>query len=165
MASDIGVGTIILMGTAAAPRSAANGGAGSDADLTEVTGSSGWVSQFNITTAQGVVDITKLDNTARAKQFISELIDNKVSMMYIENVVYANSFFARCSAIRSGIVHPGGRGKVDFKMLVGGSVTGNLMAVGTLIIAQLDLNNALNQAIGGPVNGQIDGVLTLSAQP
>lgn len=158
----IGAGSRVYMGTAAAPMNTANGGAGSDADLGDITGS---LTTCNLTSNMGSVDITKLnaDVNAWSKSFIASLITASISGTYEDGA--DGAFFKKLFAIRTGVVHVNGRGKVDVKVKVGGATTGYLQLVFTMIVMDVPFDIETEKVLGGTFTGQVDGPVTVSAQP
>ena len=161
MATDIGIATVVRMGTGALPNSAANGGA--DTNLTAVTGDTGWLTAFNVSSPQGTVDITQLGASDFTRRFIAELINNSASGTYNDDL--ALTFKRRCETIRNGKLHPKGRSKVDIRVLVGGAVTGQAQLDFTVIITNAGVNINPTAPVGGAFDCQIDGAVTYSTQP
>lgn len=157
----IGAGTRILMGDAAAPHNLANGG--SDANLDDVTE---YFTSFSFTNPMGTVDITtlKADLDAYARKFIAGLRNATVSGAYIEQDAGCDMLL-RLDAISNGVVHPAGRGKVDFRLLIGGDNTGNAQVDGTLIVTDgVGTTVEIESPLGNSFSGQVDGELEISAQ-
>jgi hypothetical protein len=161
MGIDIGVGTLIKIGTAAAPMNAANGGTALDADLTDM---SDVLKNFSFTNTQGTVDITTLGSASPdyVKDYISGLSDAKVTFDYIDQPTLIT--YKRFDDTRKGNVHALGRGKVDVIVLVGGATTGNAKLSFTMIFDAIPLSIEIEKEYGGQASGQVCGAITVTAQ-
>ncbi len=151
MNSSIGAGAVILMGNAAAPTTVTG-------DMTE------YLSNFNIATSMGTVDVTKLNANLDAffRKHIAGLRDATISANYGDDT--AGTFERRIDAIMGGSVHTKGRGKVDVIVRPFGSATGRVQYAFTMIPTGMDQNTEVEAEVGGSFSGQVDGQVVISVQ-
>lgn len=161
MISSIGAGGRIWMGDAAAPMNTANGGAGSDADLDDV---SEYLGNFSFSSSQGTVDVTKLtaDADGHWRKFIAGLRSGTANFNYGDN---SSGFMVRrVDAIMSGSNHVNGRGKVDMRWRPFGTASGKVQFDFTVIPTDLPYGGEIEAEVGGSVSWQITGQVTISTQ-
>ncbi|MBW3635363.1 MAG: hypothetical protein KY445_02710 [Armatimonadetes bacterium] len=156
MANNIGAGARSYFGTAATPVLPFTTGQPTAAQRTahEVTDS---LTNFNVTTTQGTVDITKLsaDRDAFFRRHIAGLNDANAGGRYGDDETGA--FERRADAIQQGTAHPRGRGKVDFIHRPHGDGLGKIQYRGTMSIPSISSSNEVETEIGGDISYKIDG--------
>jgi hypothetical protein len=152
MGKQIGAGTIAKFGSAAAP--------------TTLVDKSSFLKNADVQEMLDTVDITDLtaDADGYAKTFIAALFSATISGAGDEDVVASASAFKFFHDAAHGTAHASGRGKIDFELLLGGAVTGNLKMSGTVLVTNNSLNAAHDGSIAGNRSFQVDGALTLAAQ-
>lgn len=161
MESQIGAGARVYMGTAASPASSGTNTAAAHGGLTDMTE---YLSNFNVTTSQGTVDVTKLnaDEDAFFRKFIAGLRNGTASSNYGDDA--AGTFERAIDAIQAGTAHTAGRGKVDLLIRPGGDGATKIQYVVTAIPTDLSANTEIEGELGGSLSWQMSGQIVKQLQ-
>lgn len=163
MSFNIGAGGRLFMGTGAVPVLPFTTGVPTTLQIAAYDVSS-YLDNFNISTKQGAVDVTKMtvDLNGFFKTHVAGLNDADGQSKYGDDEF--GTFERRVDAVQQGTLHPRGRGKVDVVIRPRGSASGYIQYRCTVSFTQIGGDTALEAEVGGPITFKIDGQLIKETQ-